>query len=104
MWNATGDIELYVDIATPATWPSPDHVTMIDLDLDVFRRRDGSVALDDEDEFLEHQIAYGYPEDVVFHARQSADYLMDAVRERREPFGFSSESWLERVSGEFRLG
>ena len=33
---------------------------MVDLDLDVIRMRDGGI-LDDEDEFAEHQVRYGYP-------------------------------------------
>lgn len=34
---------------------------MVDLDLDVVRRFDGSAEILDEDEFAEHQVRYGYP-------------------------------------------
>jgi len=102
VWNATGGMETYVDVATPPQWPSEDHVTMVDLDLDVIRFRDGNVVLDDEDEFEEHRIEYGYPDDVVARARSTAEYLMDAVRSGAEPFGAASESWFRNLSE--RLG
>ena len=96
-WNVTGGIELYVDVTTPPQWPSDGHVTMVDLDLDVFRRRDGTVVVDDEDEFLEHQIAFGYPQDVVATAQATTEYLLEAVTSRREPFGSAGEAWMERL-------
>jgi protein associated with RNAse G/E len=40
-------------------------ITAVDLDLDVIRRHDGTVFVDDEDEFTEHRELYGYPVDVV---------------------------------------
>lgn len=40
-------------------------VRAIDLDLDVIRFHDGSVVIDDEDEFADHRELYGYPADVV---------------------------------------
>jgi protein associated with RNAse G/E len=98
VWNATGDVELYVDVATPPQWPAPDHATMIDLDLDVFRRRDGSVTLDDEDEFAEHRVLYRYPDDVVERALATARHLMDAVSNRREPFGAASDRWFQSLA------
>ena len=53
---------------------------MVDLDLDVVRHRDSGVAeLLDEDEFLEHQRRYGYPDDVIHRGREAADLLLDAV-------------------------
>src|SRR6266540_1141443 len=59
-------IEIYCDITTPPRWPRPGEVTMVDLDLDVCRRRaDQTVVLLDEDEFAEHRVRYDYPRDVV---------------------------------------
>jgi len=52
--------DIYVDITTVPTWEGPT-MRAVDLDLDVFRRLDGTVAIDDEDEFEEHQVTYGYP-------------------------------------------
>jgi uncharacterized protein len=91
-------VEVYCDIATPAQWRSPGEVTMIDLDLDVVRMRaDRRVFVDDEDEFAEHQVRYGYPPDVISHAEQAAAWLLAAVTAGVEPFGSTSEAWLDKV-------
>ena len=69
IWNdSDDDIQLYVDIATPAEW-QPGRVRMIDLDLDVVRFRDGRVEVLDEDEFAEHQVTLGYPPHIIDRAR-----------------------------------
>jgi protein associated with RNAse G/E len=91
-------VKIYCDITTPPEWTSPDEVTMIDLDLDVCRRReDGSVHLLDEDEFETHQRLYGYPPEVVSSAQQAADHLLKAISEGAEPFSTVYRSWFERV-------
>ena len=84
--SADQPIAVYVDVTTPAVWDGP-HVTMVDLDLDVVLSRDGSLLLDDEDEFDEHRVTLGYPADVVALARRTADELMTAAAEEAEPFG-----------------
>ena len=89
-------VEIYCDIATVPQW-SDGEVTMVDLDLDVIRMRDGRVILDDEDEFEEHQIRYAYPPDVIKNARAAADQLMEAVRTRAAPFG-AAPHWLAQVT------
>jgi protein associated with RNAse G/E len=76
--------EIYCDITTPVEF-SDDVVTMIDLDLDVIKRRDGTVFIDDEDEFAEHQVKYGYPADVIAQAQSTCDWLVGAVA-NEEPF------------------
>jgi hypothetical protein len=90
-------IHTYVDITSPSTWTSESRLTAIDLDLDVIRYWDGRVLLDDEDEFDEHRIAYGYPEDVVSSARRAADEILEAVTSGREPFGEVGRRWLEKL-------
>jgi uncharacterized protein len=90
--------EVYCDISTPARWTSPDEVTMVDLDLDVVRRRpDRHVLLDDEDEFAEHQVRYGYPAEVIRQAEQAAAWLLAAVGANAEPFGLAYQAWLDKV-------
>jgi uncharacterized protein len=102
-WTATfnGDPasnEIYCDVGTPPQWPSPDEVTMVDLDLDVLRlRADQSILLDDEDEFAEHQVRYGYPAEVISNAEAAAAWLLDAVSAKAEPFGAAYRRWLEMV-------
>lgn len=54
---------------------------MVDLDLDVILGRDGSLVLDDEDEFDKHRVTLDYPADVVARARRAAADLMAAAGE-----------------------
>ena len=72
---------------------------MTDLDLDVILMRDGSLVLDDEDEFDVHRVELGYPLDLVDLARRTADEVLAAIWDGAEPFGSACGSWLER-SGE----
>lgn len=90
--------EIYCDINTVPHWPTPDEVTMIDLDLDVRRRRSGAVELLDEDEFAAHQIKYDYPPDVITSARATSEWLLGAVKEQVEPFGTAYHRWLALVT------
>lgn len=69
----------------------------MDLDLDVVRRDDGRVWVDDEEEFAEHSTCYGYPAGVVAVARETADAVLAAVREEAEPFGATWRRWVERA-------
>jgi uncharacterized protein len=87
--------EIYCDITTPVTF-SDDEVTMIDLDLDVIKKRDGTVFVDDEDEFAEHQVLFGYPQDVIDAARASCDWLVTAVA-TEEPFLTVYKTWLDKL-------
>lgn len=92
--------EIYCDITTPPEWPSPARVTMVDLDLDLLRKRGADrPILVDEDEFAEHQLRYGYPPEVISAARGSAEWLMAAVTDRAGPFGGAHERWLAMVDG-----
>jgi uncharacterized protein len=79
--------EIYVDISTPARWLTPQHVQSVDLDLDVIHFPDGRTLIDDEDEFIEHQKLYGYPDDIITRARDTADRMLELVASRAEPFG-----------------
>jgi uncharacterized protein len=91
--------EIYCDITTEPRWLHPGEVTMVDLDLDVVRRRHGGqVLLLDEDEFADHQVRYGYPAEVIRQAEQAATWLLAAIRTRTEPFGTGYRRWLDRVS------
>lgn len=88
---------IYIDIATPATWVNDHRVEMVDIDLDVVRRHDGSVAVLDEDEFLEHRNLYGYPDWLVDRARTTAAELVLKVEAQAEPFGLVPDRWLQRL-------
>lgn len=106
--------DLYVDVSTPPRWEG-DVLTCVDLDLDVVRaaaddrhpsfggRGPGALApgeayVDDEDEFAEHAVAYGYPEGVVAEARRSADEVLTSVRSGHAPYDGCHLPWLEQVA------
>jgi hypothetical protein len=101
-WTATFNAEphrteIYCDITTVPRWATGTEVTMIDLDLDVRRRRGGAVDLLDEDEFAEHRVRFGYPPEVATAAEAAAGWLLTAVHDRVEPFGVASHGWLAYV-------
>jgi hypothetical protein len=89
--------EVYCDVTTPARWDGTD-VDLTDLDLDVRRRReDGAVELVDEDEFADHRVRFGYPDDVVAAAQGAAEWLVGALTSGSEPFRADFRGWLDRV-------
>ena len=90
-------VEVYVDITAPAYWDGPV-LRAVDLDLDVVRGETGRVWVDDEDEFAEHRIAFGYPDDVVQAASHSCDELQTLVRGGTAPFdGVAPLRWLREL-------
>lgn len=90
--------DTYIDISTPSTWDS-DVLRTVDLDLDVIRRDTGQVVIDDEDEFLEHQVSFGYPAEVIAAARTTADELFVAVEQRQAPYdGKAHLAWLDHLT------
>jgi protein associated with RNAse G/E len=96
---APARLDVYCDVTTPSEWLHTGEVTMVDLDLDVCRiREDGSVFVDDEDEFARHQGHYGYPPDVITRAQCTARCLSAALRDGTEPFGSRYHTWLDQVS------
>ncbi|MEP9361995.1 DUF402 domain-containing protein [Nocardioides sp. CN2-186] len=87
---------IYVDITTPATWDGR-LLRAVDLDLDVIRGDTGRVWVDDEDEFADHRVRYGYPDDVVREALAASARVFADVEAGTAPFGGAAESWLTRV-------
>jgi hypothetical protein len=97
-WLATfhavgGPVQVYVDMTTPPVWDGPVLRT-VDLDLDVVRGTTGRVWVDDEDEFAEHRVAFGYPEHVAALAMRSCDRVQAAMVAREAPYDGSSAAWL----------
>jgi hypothetical protein len=83
----------YVDMTTPPTWAG-SVLQAVDLDLDVVKLHDGTVYLDDEDEFAEHQVTFGYPADVVAMAERSAAEVLSAVQQGTAPYDGTADAWL----------
>ena len=74
---------------------------MVDLDLDVVRPRGGEAHVEDEDQFAERRMRYGYPDSVVDAARRTCEWLMGRVRREPdgdgdgvEPFASAYRYWL----------
>ncbi|WP_029149519.1 DUF402 domain-containing protein [Microbacterium indicum] len=77
---------IYIDVAWDARWDG-DEPTAIDMDLDVVRRTDQrGIYIDDEDEWEEHRVEYGYPLHVVNRLEGVAKDLFDRVTAREAPF------------------
>lgn len=95
-------LAMYIDLTTPARWEA-ETLQAIDLDLDVVVPRDGREPfIDDEDEFAEHQVLYGYPDDVVARTERTAKELLVAVIDREPPFDGTADHWLgelDRITG-----
>jgi len=102
-WLATfhgrgGPLRVYIDITTPAVWQH-DRVSCVDLDLDVYELPDGTVGIDDEEEFVEHQVSLAYPAEVVTNARRSCDLVHAALLDRIAPFDLDTPAhWLSELS------
>ncbi len=99
LWPALGNsgVQIYVDVTTPAVWDG-NVLRAVDLDLDVVRGFNGTVIIDDEDEFLEHQAAFNYPADVIAAARASADGLKVAVAAGAAPYDGTHLRWLDKLA------
>lgn len=70
---------------------------MIDLDLDLVVLDDGTVQIEDEDEFAVHQIEFGYTPEMIERARSETDEVAARLRRQEEPFFEVAEGWLRRV-------
>ncbi len=100
-WLATfhdvgGPVQVYVDITTPPVWDGAV-LRAVDLDLDVVRGNTGRVWVDDEDEFADHRVRYGYPPEVVSAAAASCDRVHAAVAAGRAPYDGVAAGWLDRL-------
>jgi hypothetical protein len=89
--------DLYVDISTRPVLAGAT-VTAVDLDLDVVRGWTGRVWVDDEDEFADHRVRLGYPDEVVDLAVSACEDVRRAVLTSRAPFdGPTARRWLEAL-------
>jgi protein associated with RNAse G/E len=84
-WFGHPELELYVNVGTVAVHEA-DRIVSTDLDLDVIRLVDGTCKIVDVDEFEEHQVAYGYPQDVIDRADATASEVLDLMVRKVPPF------------------
>ena len=87
---------IYVDVTDTPRWDG-DTVRAVDLDLDVIKAWDGTVLVDDEDEFAEHQVQLGYPPEVVAAAQRSCDALVAAISGGQEPWATVGHAWCAQA-------
>jgi protein associated with RNAse G/E len=80
-----------------AVWVSDHRYEMIDLDLDVAVYRDGTVEVQDEDEFRIHQVQYRYTADMISRAKEETSRIVTALETRQEPFFEVAAAWLARL-------
>lgn len=100
-WLGHPEVELYVDICTPAQWED-GRITHHDLDLDVIRFLDGHVELDDRDEFDAHRVEYGYPQEIVDGANSAADEIFDMISCNASPFdGIAAKDWAKEARARY---
>lgn len=91
------DLSHFIDIVTPPIWVSENRYEMIDLDLDVVVGQDGSVLVEDEDEFEIHQVKYGYSAEMIETAVIETAHIVSALQAREEPFFEVAQTWLARL-------
>ncbi|MCP2636262.1 DUF402 domain-containing protein [Microbacterium sp. HD4P20] len=89
---------VYIDLAWDVRWDS-GQPTGIDMDLDVVRTVDPRrVFIDDQDEWDEHRVAYGYPLDIVTRLEALAVDLEQRVTVESAPFDdATADAWLSRL-------
>ena len=102
-WLATfhdvgGPVRVYVDVTTPPVWDGAV-LRAVDLDLDVVCGDTGRVWVDDEDEFAEHRVAFGYPDELARAALASCERVHALVADGAAPYDGSAAAWLARVGG-----
>lgn len=90
---------IYIDLAWDVRWEDDGAPTAIDMDLDVVRRTDGTVFIDDEDEWAEHSELYGYPADVMRTLEEAAAALRARVAAHEPPFDDAvPDGWLRALA------
>ena len=90
-------VSVYVDITTPPTWDG-SRISAVDLDLDVVRGTSGRIWIDDEDEFAEHRVAFGYPDAVARLAMDSCDRVHAALTAGTAPYDGSAAPWFDALA------
>jgi hypothetical protein len=87
--------ETYADAALPATRQG-EEISFIDLEIDLVGHPDGTYFIKDVEDFEQHRVEYGYPDEVVAAAWQGIDFAETAWVARKFPFDGTAERLLER--------
>ncbi len=92
-------VRIYIDIAWDLRWDAGEP-TGIDMDLDVVKAVDDrGIFIDDEDEWAEHRVQFGYPLDIVARLEALAIDLRERVTASVAPFDDAvPDAWLARLA------
>lgn len=97
---------IYVDITTVPQWHETREgwtIRCVDLDLDVIRRYNGLILVDDEDEFALHQQMMNYPAEVIEQTERSCADVLATVQNSQAPFdGPTADKWFALGRDQFR--
>ena len=92
----TAETDLTIDVCTPprfenGTW------SFVDMELDLFRRRDGRAGVVDQDDW-DLLVGSGLvSDDAVRTVEETARILLPLVEHRVEPFGDAGLTWLDSL-------
>lgn len=94
-WSGEGeDTDIYVDIAKPPMFVNKEW-KCVDLEIDVVRTFDGTVTIEDEDEFEEAFEADNINADEHKAALAMTEAIESNLRHRIEPFGLVGRAHFE---------
>ena len=91
----TGEVTYYCNICLPPVLQG-DHLSFIDLDLDLVYRDDVWTVVD-EDEFLENQQLYRYPVELIERTRTALLDLQQRIAQQQFPFDGFLDSFIPTV-------
>lgn len=94
-FERTGE-RYYCNICLP-TERTASGLRFVDLDLDLIRDTTGQWTVVDEDEFLENQLVFHYPVDIITGAEQMLRRLQDKIQRQAFPFDGFLTGWLDRL-------
>lgn len=94
--NENGTCEYYCNICMPPT-SSTQHISFIDLDLDIIRNVEGTWSVVDEDEFKNNSVKLKYPKYVIENAQKSLDNLLYHIKEDEFPFNGFFDKYINKV-------
>lgn len=92
-----GQVRYYCNICLP-TKRTASGLRFVDLELDLVRNTAGQWTVVDEDEFLENQRTYHYPDEVIEGAEQMLRRLQNKIEQQDFPFDGFLEKWMQRVN------
>lgn len=92
-------ISIYCNVSRPCVRDG-EHVSFVDLDLDLLWNEAEGWHVVDEDEFESNRVRLGYPDELSAYARQSLAALRERVDLKRFPFDGSLNEDINRIASQ----